>query len=37
VEAAPDGTTLITGLLRDQAALHGVLIKIRVSGCRYSM
>jgi hypothetical protein len=28
----PDGTTLLTGPIRDQAALHGVLMKIRDLG-----
>jgi len=29
---APDGTTILTGKLADQAALHGLLIKIRDLG-----
>lgn len=32
VTPQPDGTTLLTGSIRDQAALHGVLIKIRDMG-----
>jgi hypothetical protein len=32
VAPQPDGTTLLTGYIRDQAALHGVLIKIRDLG-----
>ena len=32
VTAEADGTTLLTGLIADQAALHGVLRKIRDVG-----
>ena len=28
----PNGTTLLTGFIRDQAALHGVLMRIRDLG-----
>jgi hypothetical protein len=27
-----DGTTLLTGVIRDQSALHGILMKIRDLG-----
>jgi hypothetical protein len=30
--SAPDGRTILTGPLADQAALHGVLIKLRDLG-----
>jgi hypothetical protein len=32
VAADPDGTTLVTGVLADQAALHGLLAAIRDLG-----
>jgi hypothetical protein len=32
VAAEPDGTTLVTGVLADQAALHGLLAAIRDLG-----
>jgi hypothetical protein len=32
VTAAPGGGTLLAGLVRDQAALHGLLAKIRDLG-----
>ena len=32
VQSQPDGTTTLSGLIRDQAALHGQLLKIRNLG-----
>ena len=32
IEAEPDGTSLLRGVLADQAALHGVLARIRDLG-----
>ncbi len=32
IEAAPDGTSMLRGVLADQAALHGVLARIRDLG-----
>ena len=32
IEHAPDGDTLITGEVRDQAALHGLLSRVRDLG-----
>jgi hypothetical protein len=32
VQCRPDGTTILLGPVRDQAALHGLLIKVRDLG-----
>jgi hypothetical protein len=32
VQCRPDGTTVLSGPVRDQAALHGLLIKVRDLG-----
>jgi hypothetical protein len=32
IESQADGTTLLSGYIRDQSALHGVLMKIRDLG-----
>jgi hypothetical protein len=32
VQCQPDGTTTLSGLVRDQAALHGLLLKVRDLG-----
>jgi hypothetical protein len=32
VQCRPDGTTVLSGPVRDQAALHGLLLKVRDLG-----
>jgi hypothetical protein len=32
IECHPDGTTTLSGPIRDQAALHGMLLKVRDLG-----
>jgi hypothetical protein len=32
VQCRPDGTTIVSGPVRDQAALHGLLLKVRDLG-----
>ena len=32
VQCQPDGTTILSGPVRDQAALHGLLLKVRDLG-----
>ena len=32
IQCRPDGTTILSGPVRDQAALHGLLLKVRDLG-----